>query len=210
MNERNRISTGLYLVVDPSMEHRELIARLSAALEAGVAMVQIWENWEGVVNRDELIQAVCELCHQYRVLVFINNEWELAARLPLDGVHFDQIPNDFAAIRAALPEKCFGLTCGNHLEEVEWADRTKLDYISFCSVFPSGTSNSCELVSFETIRAAAILTKLPIFLAGGIRPERMAELSGLSYQGIAVISGVMSASSPASAVKNYLKYLNIK
>lgn len=208
MKKERSINAGLYLVIDPSMELDELLTRLTAALDAGVTMVQIWDNWYGVVDRAALIRAICELCHAYEVPVFLNNDWELAVHLPLDGVHLDQIPLNFGAIRTALADKYIGLTCGNELEEVKWADKNKLDYISFCSVFPSQTSNSCELVSFDTIRAARQLTELPIFLAGGIRPDRMEQLNDLSYQGIAVISGVMSADSPAVAVKQYLKHLS--
>lgn len=192
------------------MEMPLLLARLSAALEAGVSMVQIWENWAEVKNQTDLISAVCSLCGRYSVPVFINNLWEMTKNFPADGVHFDQIPRDFGAIRAILPNKYFGLTCGNSLETVKWAHQNRLDYISFCSVFPSNTSNSCELVTFETIRAARNLTDLPIFLAGGIMPDRMKQLDDLPYQGVAVISGVMSSESPSIAVGQYLKHLSDK
>jgi len=207
MRNINLISSGLYLVVDPATELPLLVAKLSSALEAGVAVVQIWENWRGVEDQLAVIGVVCDLCHLHRVPVFINNLWKLAESFPLDGVHFDQVPVDFSEIRAALPEKHFGLTCGNELETVNWAHHQKISYISFCSVFPSTNSNSCELVSFETIRAAREITDLPIILAGGVYPERMELLNGLPHDGVAVISGVMSSESPATAVKHYLKHL---
>ena len=91
---------------------------------------------------------------------------------------------------------------------MQWADDHALDYISFCSMFPSSTANSCELVSFETVRQARLITSLPIFLAGGIRPGNIEALKELDYSGIAVVSGVMSANNPAEAINLYHEKLN--
>src|SRR6185369_6565581 len=99
-------------------------------------------------------------------------------------------------------------TCNNDLAIVDWAMKQKLDYISFCSVFPSSTSNSCDLVSFDTIRRAREITSLPIFLAGGISPDNMKRLRELDFDGVAVISGIMNQDDPAQAAKKYLTELN--
>jgi thiamine-phosphate pyrophosphorylase len=103
-----------------------------------------------------------------------------------------------------------GLTCNNDLTFVDWASKNKLDYISFCSIFPSSTVNSCELVSFNTINQAAKRYSLPIFLAGGIKPENLDKLKELDYAGIAVISGIMSSDRPDESIKKYREKLNNK
>jgi len=48
---------------------------------------------------------------------------------------------------------------------------------------------------------------MPIFLAGGIRPENIGKLKELSFDGIAVISGVMGSDNPDEAVREYVKQL---
>ena len=75
-------------------------------------------------------------------------------------------------------------------------------------MFPSSTANSCDLVSFDNIKRVRTITNLPIFLAGGIKPENMEMLNELSYSGIAVVSGIMNAAQPAEALKMYHDKLN--
>src|SRR5690606_29793242 len=136
---------------------------------------------------------------------FINNEWELIESFPLDGVHFDSIPANYDEIKKRLSNDVkIGLTCNNDLSAVEWAENNGLHYISFCSIFPSTTSNSCELVSFQTIKQAREITSMPIYLAGGIQLSSLPKLRGLDFDGVALISGIMSAVNPAETTKQYL------
>lgn len=201
---------GVYLVVDPSMEEKILLKKLGQALQKKVVAVQIWDNFQAEQEIPILIDKICELCHSKEVPVFINNHWNLLIDSALDGVHFDEIPEDITSIRRKVGKKFLsGLTCNNDLTWLEWAEKHHVDYISFCSVFPSQTSNSCDLVEIETIRKAKEISTLPIFLAGGISPENLDKLEALKYEGVAVVSGIMNRDNPGEAVQNYLKKLNL-
>lgn len=207
----NKISGGIYLVIDPSMNKTALLQKLEEALSADISVVQIWDNWQNDINKEETVREICSLCHQYHVPVIINNDWILLKSLPLDGVHFDVIPEDYDQIKQGI-ERDFisGITCNNDLSIIEWADQNQLNYISFCSLFPSSTSNSCELVSFENIQRARQITSLPIFLAGGIRLDNMQELQELNYDGVALVSGIMSTENPGQVTKQYFELLKNK
>ncbi len=211
MEIRGRLrKKGIYLVVDPSMEEKILLERLQHALQEKIVAVQIWDNFNTEKNVLLLTNKICELCHAHEVPVFINNRWELIADAALDGVHFDEIPEDINKIREELKKQFLkGLTCNNDLKCLEWAEKHQFDYISFCSIFPSKTSNSCEMVDFDTIRKAKERSSLPIFLAGGISPENIEKLHNLKYDGVAVVSGIMNADKPGEAVQNYMKKLNL-
>lgn len=201
---------GIYLVVDPSMEEKILLERLKQALQEKIVAVQIWDNFNTEEEILLLTNKICELCHASEVPVLINNRWELMADAALDGVHFDEIPEDISKIRGKFRKQFLsGLTCNNDLKCLEWAEKHQFDYISFCSIFPSTTSNSCELVDFDTIRKAKERSSLPIFLAGGISPENIEKLNYLNYEGVAVVSGIMNADNPGEAVQNYMKKLNL-
>src|SRR5690606_4246978 len=107
------------------------------------------------------------LCSKHDVPLLINNDWSLLRSFPLDGVHFDEIPANFDDIQrvleASLSNKpIYGITCNNDMEIIHWADNNQMDYLSFCSMFPSTTSTSCELVSLESLHKARSITNLPI------------------------------------------------
>src|SRR5690606_23289816 len=124
--KNRKITGGLYLVLDPSMERSLLLQRLKEALEGGVELLQIWNNWLPGFDRNKkkhLIKEVAEVAKDYPVPILINEEWKLLLDGLLSGVHFDRIPENFALIRQKLPKNSIiGVTCGNDLRIVEWAD----------------------------------------------------------------------------------------
>ena len=212
MIKNHKITGGLYLVLNPSMEKELLLRRLKNALEGGVQLLQIWNNWPADYDRDKkkrFIAAVADAAKGYSVPVLINEEWELLLDSHLSGVHFDGIPDDFTLIKENLPaDACIGITCGNDLRTVEWADQQGLDYISFCALFPSSSVGDCEIVSPETLEKARSITDLPLFVSGGITPENLVQLKALDISGVAVISGIMNHDTSKQAALTYTKALN--
>lgn len=206
---KKTIRNGIYLVIDPSIDRNTLLSKLQQAISEKIVAVQIWDNFKAGCNSKELIKEISTLCQPQNIPVLINNKWSLLLDTELDGVHFDTIPGNFNQLKEYLgKEMIVGITCGNDLSVVKWADKNGLDYVSFCSMFPSTTANSCELVTFDTIKEARKITSLPVFLAGGIKPENIHLLNKLSYSGIAVVSGIMNASKPAEALNMYYEKIN--
>jgi len=123
----------------------------------------------------------------------------------LDGVHFNAVPAHYEAIKHRIARPVIaGITCSGNLEVVTWAHKHKLDYVSFCSMFPSSSAGSCTIVMPSTVKQARTLTDMPIFVAGGITPENIATLRKVApFNGVAVISGIMSAATPFYKVQEY-------
>lgn len=99
--------------------------------------------------------------------LLMNQDWELAVETGLDGVHFDRLPADFPSIQPQLKGQYIGLTVTNNLEEVQMAEQNSLSYISFCSVFPSPSVDSCDIVQPESIKKAKEISNMPIFFREG-------------------------------------------
>ena len=202
---------GIYLVIDPSIPEEQLLAKLKAALEGGVSLVQIWNNWQENPDLEAkigLIDKVSTITEKYQVPLLINEEWKLVEKTALNGVHFDAIPPDFQTIQADFDNDIIiGITCSNNLEIIKWAEENACDYISFCAMYSSASVSSCEIVSLETIKKAREITSKPIFLSGGIDPEKIKNFKDLNIQGVAVISGIMSAGAPEKETQKYTKAL---
>lgn len=211
--EKNKqlVRSGLYIIINPSMHEETLLSKLKSILKAEIDLIQIWDNFSSEKQAIELTQKLHSLCQKKGVPLILNNQWELLQKTKADGIHFDQIPSNFEAIKNAInrPFIC-GITCNNDISSVNWAENHRIDYISFCSLFPSSTSNSCELVDFATVKAAKNITNMPIYLAGGISPNKMPVLQSLPYDGIAVVSGVMDAKDPLEAINQYTTHLKSK
>jgi thiamine-phosphate pyrophosphorylase len=199
-----KIKGGLYLVVDPKPGISFVLPKINAALKGGVDVIQIWNNWQKDQPQGEFIEQACRLAHQFNVPVLINENWALLKTLPLDGIHFDSVPENWNEIKEKIDRSFLsGLTCGNDQSPIDWAIKNKFDYISFCSMFPSSTANSCELVKPETVRNTRKATSMPIFVAGGITKETIPNLYSLDINGIAVVSAIMKAEDPETAARNF-------
>jgi thiamine-phosphate pyrophosphorylase len=208
MKVKRNINSGVYLVIDPQMEREALMDKLTLCVQEPLAAIQVWDNFENILDVKALVAKICSLAHSKNIPVLINNRWDLLIDSSIDGVHFDAVPSEIDFIEKAVNRPFLkGITCNNDLSVAEWAEKHEFDYISFCSIFNSVTSNSCELVSFENIKAAKSIFSKLIFLAGGIRPENLVELKGLSFDGVAVVSGIMSSEMPNLAINRYKENL---
>ena len=207
--DKKSIESGIYVVIDPSMEEHVLFNKLQIILTKEIAAIQIWDNFKNEQNIGALIHKIHFLCAQHQTPVLINNQWEFLKETELDGVHFDTTPNNLDDIRRQIHRDfIFGLTCGNDLDDVRWAAKHNIDYISFCSMFSSSSVDNCEIVAHETVEEASLIFNKPLFLAGGIYPKNMNRLDRLKYSGIAVISGIMNSEHPDRAIDDYYENLN--
>ena len=202
------INKGIYLVIDPDKDKSELINQLLKIKDQKLSAIQIWDNFKPGRTYTDLLSSIKQLFKDSDTPIFINNRIDLMVEFGFDGVHFDEIPIHKKEIEAQINRPFLkGLTLTNDLdallEESDW----QFDYVSFCSIFQSPTSNSCELVDFETIVRCKELKEVSIFLSGGITPDNMEELKGLNYDGIAVVSGIMNAENPLKSLNLYKEKL---
>lgn len=202
---KRMIKNGIYLVVDPAMPLMKLLPLLEQVLEAGVSTVQVWDHFPAGCDPVAYTRAIMDIGKKFNVPVLINQNIALFFETGADGIHFDQVPNQYDKLREqAGPDSIIGITCGNDMEHVQWAASNNIDYISFCSMFPSASAGVCDIVNPANIFRAREIFSGKIFLSGGITPANMANLAPLKTNGIAVISGILSAADPAGAARNYL------
>ena len=205
---KRKIKSGLYLVVDPGLQLDVLLTKITAAIEGGVSVVQVWNHWNEEQDKQAVVNAICAVAHAYNIPVLINEAWELLHTTALDGVHFDALPDNLNAIRQAIQRPLImGITCGNDLTRIHWANDNGCDYISFCSMFPSASAGACEIVQRETVLQARAITGLPIFLAGGITASNLPQLAGTGFNGVALISAILHADDPQTAAAHFTTQL---
>ena len=201
---------GVYLVIDPKRNWEDLLLKLEGALKGGLSIVQIWNHWAENIpagKKLEFLNRIKAHCSNFDVPVLMHDDWELADQAGLDGVHFDEVPTRFDEVQKALDHKIIGLTVGNDLDKIRWAGKQNISYISFCAVFPSPSVDTCEIVDPGNIRMARKMTDMPIFLSGGIQTGNLKHLNKLEFDGVALISGILDATDPTKAVKEYISML---
>ncbi len=194
---------GLYLVVDPRLDPNLKATEL--ALAGGVDLVQL------VGCEDDLLEYARRLRHITRyddIPFLVNNNVSLAKRVAADGVHIDADHPSPDEVRGRLGgDAIVGYTCSNSLEKVHWATSAGADYVSFCSIFPSGTAGECEIVPLETVERARRGTRIPMFAAGGITHENAGQVLSTGIDGIAVVSAILSSPDPRASARQFKEIL---
>jgi thiamine-phosphate pyrophosphorylase len=180
-----------------------LVAAVDAAVAAGVNAVQLREKG---LPLEELLA----LAHRLRkvtagrALLLLNAPLEVALACGADGVHLPE-----AAPTVERPGGAFVIGRSVHSAEAgARASAEAVDYIIAGPVFetPSHADISpAGLELIETVAAAA--AGIPVLAIGGINATRIGDVLRAGAFGVAVISAILAAPSPADATRELRQVL---
>ena len=131
-----------------------------------------------------------QLCRSYHVPFVINDNVDIALAMDADGVHVGQSDMEALDVRAKLgPDKIIGVSAQT-VEQAILAERHGADYLGVGAVFPTGSKDDAQEVSYDTLKAICDAVSIPVIAIGGITKENVGKLSGSGICGIAVISAI--------------------
>ena len=131
-----------------------------------------------------------QLCRSYHVPFVINDNVDIALAMDADGVHVGQSDMEALDVRAKLgPDKIIGVSAQT-VEQAILAERHGADYLGVGAVFPTGSKDDAQEVSYDTLKAICDAVSIPVIAIGGITKENVSKLSGSGICGIAVISAI--------------------
>lgn len=202
------IEFKLYLITDRSLfsSTAEFVNATEQALAAGVRAVQLREKDLPTRELLDLAYKFRELTARYDAKLFINDRLDIALSADADGIHLGQSGIPVREIRR-VTGKGMVIGCSAHsIKEAMEAESDGADFITFGPLFPTPSKLKYgEPVGLESLRWAKKEVDLPIFGIGGIKLERIEEVINSGASGVALISGIFSASDRTSAAREYLK-----
>lgn len=200
----------LYAVTDRAwLKGETLYEQVEKAIKGGVTFVQLREK-----NLDEksfLSEAleIQKLCKKYNIPFIINDNVEIAKKINADGVHVGQHDMKAGNVRAILGEdKILGVSAQT-VEQALLAEKEGADYLGVGAVFPTGSKEDADDVSFETLKEICNAVSIPVVAIGGIGAGNVSKLENTGISGIAVISAIFATENIELATKN-LKELTKK
>lgn len=185
----------LYAVTDRHwLNGRSLIEVVKESLEGGVTFLQLREKElddESFLKEAKELKA---LCREYKVPFVIDDNVEIAIKTDADGVHVGQSDMEAGDVRKRLgPDKIIGVSAQT-VEQAVLAEKRGADYLGVGAVFPTGSKDDADDVSFETLKAICEAVSIPVVAIGGISKENAIKLKGSGICGVAVISAIYAAS----------------
>lgn len=192
----------LYAVTDRAWLNGEtLYQQVEKALKGGATFVQLREK---KLDEETFLQEaieIKELCKKYNVPFVINDNVDIALKMDADGVHVGQSDMEAGDVREKLgADKIIGVSAQT-VEQAVLAEQRGADYLGVGAVFPTGSKDDADDVSFNTLKEICKAVKIPVIAIGGISSDNVLELSGSGICGIAVISAIFAQEDIEKATK---------
>ena len=180
-----------YAVTDRHwLNGRTLYSVVKESLDGGVTFLQLREKELDEVHFLEEAKELQQLCREYQVPFIVNDNVDIAISMNADGVHVGQSDMEAGDVRAKLgPDKIIGVSAQT-VEQAVLAEKHGADYLGVGAVFPTGSKDDADDVSYETLKAICEAVSIPVIAIGGITQENVKELAGSGICGIAVISAI--------------------
>lgn len=191
MRDKLAESLLLYAVTDRHwLGERTLYDVVRESLDGGVTFLQLREKDLDDENFYKEAVELQAMAREYGVPFVVNDNVDIAVRMDADGVHVGQSDMEAGDVRALIgPDKILGVSAQT-VEQALLAEKRGADYLGVGAVFPTGSKDDADDVSFETLRAICEAVSIPVVAIGGITAENTPQLAGSGICGIAVISAI--------------------
>lgn len=193
----------LYAVTDRHwLGNQTLLEQVQEALDGGATCIQLREKQlDDKTFLQEAIE-IQKLCKEYHVPFIVNDNVDIAKDMHADGIHVGQSDMEALDVRKALGNDVILGVSAQTVEQAKKAEAHGADYLGVGAVFPTGSKDDAEDVSYETLKAICEAVSIPVIAIGGITQDNVKELAGSGIVGIAVISAIFAQKDITQATKD--------
>ncbi|MDT8282381.1 MAG: thiamine phosphate synthase [Gammaproteobacteria bacterium] len=201
---------GLYVITDEKLiAQQNFTQSVEFALQGGSRIIQYRDKSGDQSKRLQQAEVLRSLCSEYRAILIINDDIELARAVNADGVHLGK---DDAAIQKARQQlgsdAIIGISCYDSLELAIEAEKNSADYVAFGAMFCSPTKPEARNTSPEIISKARQQINIPVCAIGGITEKNIQQLIQQGADMAAVISSLFSASDIKNAASTLAQHFH--
>jgi len=199
----------LYLVATPRphMSEFEFLARVRAALDGGVDVLQLRCKDLDALPYLRLADRVAAIAREARVPFIVNDRPDLALACNADGVHLGQgdVPVKWA--RCILGAKIVGRS-SHEPADAERAIVETATYFAVGPVWETPTKPGRKAAGLSYVREIAGRgVELPWFAIGGITLDNVGQVLADGARRIALVRAILDAPEPAEAARAFVERL---
>ena len=136
----------------------------------------------------KIVEKVKKLTQKNNVKLILNDNYNLALQVNVDGCHMGQLDGSHKIARMKLKKKILGITCHNSISLAEKASRNNANYLAFGSFFDSRLKPGARKVDVNILKIAKKKFKQPIVAIGGINNSNYKKLIKFGAKYIAISS----------------------
>ena len=188
---------------------RDLAAVVVECLAAGLPAVQVREKDLSAAELAVLCRRLREPTRARGALLIVNDRADVALAVGADAVQRTHASLSVADLRAVADGRLRIGASVHSLEDALSAEAEGADWIVFGPVYDTASKRQYGapqgLAKLQRVTSAV---RIPVVAIGGITPERVAEVRAAGARGVAAISAILSADSPATATRRFLEALS--
>ena len=195
---------GLYAVTPDIADTDLLLAKVEAALQGGINLLQYRNKLANHKLQTQQARAILPLCRQYNVPLIINDSVKLCLTLDAEGVHLGADDGNLAEVRARLGDsKILGASCYNRFDLALQAEKQGASYVAFGACFPSSTKPNAPVAGLDLFVRAKNELNIPDVAIGGITLQNAPQVLQAGANSIAVIQAIFGANDVKSACTEF-------
>ncbi|MEK0384275.1 thiamine phosphate synthase [Lacticaseibacillus paracasei] len=198
----NATDLNLYLVTHRYDDNEAtFLAKIAAACENDVTMVQLREKMLSTRAYFELAQRVKLITDRYQIPLIIDDRVDICLAVDAAGVHIgdDELP--VAMTRQLIgPDKVLGVSTKT-VETAVAAVAAGADYLGVGAIFPTQTKADAPVPRIATLKAITAQVAVPVVAIGGVKEANLATFKDTGIAGVAIVSEIMQAPDIAHKVQ---------
>ena len=200
---------SLCLVTDRTQTRgRELAAVVGECLAAGLLAVQVREKDLGAADLAFLCRRLLAATRDAGAMLVVNDRVDVALAVGADGVQRTHTSLAVDDIRAVAGRRLRIGVSVHSLEDAVDAELKGADWVTYGPVYETPSKRPYGAPQgLERLATVARGLRIPVVAIGGITPERVKEVRQAGARGVAVISAILAADSPADATRRFQEAL---
>ncbi len=184
----------LYGILDLSyVDARDIRRVAEAMIEGGVDLIQMRAKEKALDAIVDLAAELHEATHRSSTPLIVNDYAEVAAKVPLEGVHVGQDDDAVAVAREKAGRPIIVGKSTHSFEQAVAAQHEGADYIGFGPIFATPTKPDYPPIGLSDIKRVHAHVSLPIFCIGGINIDNLQRVIDAGGKRVVMVSALLRA-----------------
>jgi thiamine-phosphate pyrophosphorylase len=191
---RNLRDCRLYGILDlgyVAIDNAEHVARVM--IEGDVDLIQLRAKTQPLEEIVDLVGKLHRITSAAGIPLIVNDYAEVAARVPVEGVHLGQDDDSVSHARKKAGRDVLIGKSTHSLEQAIAAEREGADYVGFGPIFATPTKPDYQPVGLNGIKRVHHEVSVPTFFIGGIKIDNLGEVLAAGAKRVAIVSGLLNA-----------------
>jgi len=191
---RNLSDCRLYGILDLGYVGIDDAERLTKSMIDGdVDLIQLRAKEHSVEEIVDLAGKLHEVTFAAGVPLIVNDHAEVAAKVPVEGVHLGQDDDSLAHARKKAGRHVLVGKSTHSLEQAVEAEREGADYVGFGPIFATPTKPDYQPIGLTGIKRVHNEITVPTFCIGGIKIDNLGQVIAAGARRVAIVSGLLRA-----------------